>query len=426
MIAPGLLDPVIDASFKGFPHDAAPVRRSEIARRGWNVLRGDLPLPVALIKLDALQHNLQWMQRFVRERGLQLAPHGKTSMSPQLFSRQIAAGAWGMTVANVAQARTAIGAGAGRCLIANQVFQAVDLLALSVISRDRPALRLVFLLDSAAQLGLIEDWWRAHGERPFEVLIEVGVPAGRAGCRSAQAALALAALAHASSAVRLVGVECYEGLGATGSSDADTLYAKSLMRQVIDLAHACDERDYFDGQEVLISAGGSAVFDLVAGDLRPALKRRVTGILRPGCYLTHDQGHYRRMVSVVAQRLGCGATLYAAMEVWTAVQSLPEPDLAILTAGKRDISYDMDLPIALARCARGTRTVVPAPADWKVTALNDQHAYLRWANAAQPPLEVGDLIGLGLSHPCTTFDKWRWMPLVDDAYNVVDAIVTCF
>jgi D-serine dehydratase len=39
---------------------------------------------------------------------------------------------------------------------------------------------------------------------------------------------------------------------------------------------------------------------------------------------------------------------------------------------------------------------------------------------------VGDRVCLGLSHPCTTFDKWRWMPIVDEELNVVDAIVTWF
>jgi D-serine dehydratase len=67
------------------------------------------------------------------------------------------------------------------------------------------------------------------------------------------------------------------------------------------------------------------------------------------------------------------------------------------------------------------------PASWKVVGLNDQHAHLRWSaeDEALAP-EVGERIGLGISHPCTTFDKWPWMPVVDDHYQVVDAIVTQF
>ncbi|MES1163587.1 MAG: amino acid deaminase, partial [Rhizobacter sp.] len=56
-----LLDPLLDARLKGFPHTHGPVRRSDIGGAGWNVLAGDLPLPIALIKREALDHNLAWM-----------------------------------------------------------------------------------------------------------------------------------------------------------------------------------------------------------------------------------------------------------------------------------------------------------------------------------------------------------------------------
>ena len=41
-------------------------------------------------------------------------------------------------------------------------------------------------------------------------------------------------------------------------------------------------------------------------------------------------------------------------------------------------------------------------------------------------LRVGDLVGCGISHPCTAFDKWRLIPVVDDNYGVVDAVLTYF
>jgi D-serine dehydratase len=178
---------------------------------------------------------------------------------------------------------------------------------------------------------------------------------------------------------------------------------------------------------VLLSAGGSAIFDLVAGRLKPDLGRPVRGLLRSGCYVTHDHGNYGRMLAAVAQRCQCSETLQPALEVWTLVQSCPEPGLALLNAGRRDLSFDIEMPIPIARAARGTRVAQPVPASWKVVALNDQHAHLRWdgADAAQAPA-VGEKVGLGISHPCTTFDKWHWMPVVDDDYRVVDAITTQF
>jgi D-serine dehydratase len=416
-----LLDPLLDASSKGFPHASPPLRRSAIGAQGWNVLAGDLPLPLAVIKRDALQHNLGWMQRYADDAGVRFAPHGKTTMSPQLFRRQLDAGAWGLTFATVAQLRIGVEAGARRCLIANQVLDGGDLAAIGALQAEHAGLRVLFLLDSLAQLELIE---ATRPEQPFEVLLEIGVPGGRSGCRTFDEALALARRARASTALRLAGIECYEGLDAKGDSEIDRAYAGALMARVTEIALQCDREHLFEADEVLVSAGGSAIFDLVVPALRPALSRPVAGLLRSGCYVTHDHGLYRRMVAVANLRLGCDEGLQSALEVWALVQSLPEPGLAILAVGRRDLSYDIELPIPIARAARGSREVQAAPADWKISGLNDQHAYLRWD--ADPGLAVGDRIVLGISHPCTTFDKWRWMPVVDADYRVVDALVTCF
>ncbi len=424
-----LLNPPLSALHKGFPHHSPPLHVAEIGRQGWNVLRGDLPFPVAVIREQALNANLRWMQAFARGQGVELAPHGKTTMSPQLFKRQLDAGAWGMTVANVTQLQTAVAAGARNCLIANQVFAANDLAQIQRLMVEHAGLRIVFLLDSLAQLACIEQWHAGAGfVDTLEVLLEIGVPGGRTGCRDHAQVLALAVRSRASPAVRLVGLECYEGLGASGKSEADQAYAGALMQRLQTAAKECDALGLFEADEVLFSAGGSGIFDLVAPHLRPALSRPVRGLLRSGCYVTHDQGGYKRLVSAVTARLGCGDGLHAALEVWAAVQSVPEPGLAILTVGKRDISYDQEMPTPLRYSPREGCLQLATPPDWRISSMNDQHAYLRWpANEPAPaPLQVGDRVCLGLSHPCTTFDKWRWMPVVDEDCNVIDAITTCF
>ena len=425
-----LLDPQLNSSFKGFPPAHAPLQLSQVGAQGWQVLRGDLPFPLAVIHRARLRNNLQWMQAFAKSRGIQMAPHGKTTLSPQLFQQQLAAGAWGITFANVTQAVIGVAAGVRNCLIANQVFQDVDLYGIHQLLQRRAGLRVLFLVDSLAQLGHIESWHAAHNQdqrrlAAFEVLLEIGLDGGRTGCRNPDQALALAQALHQSKAVRLVGIECYEGLWATGDSTKDQAFASTLMARVHAIAARCDQKCLFEDDEVVVSAGGSAIFDLVATQLSPQLSKPVRGLLRSGCYITHDQGSYRRLVNVVQQRLGCGDGLQAALEVWAAVQSLPEPGLAILTVGKRDISYDQQMPIPLLACERGRTQARKVPASWRISALNDQHAYLKLGEDSQG-LQVGDLVGLGISHPCTTFDKWRWMPLVDENYRVVDAVSTCF
>ena len=81
----------------------APLRQGAIGVQGWNVLHGDTSFPVAILKQTALLHNLDWMRRFCAQFGATLAPHGKTTMSPQLFGAQLANGAWGMTLASAGQ-----------------------------------------------------------------------------------------------------------------------------------------------------------------------------------------------------------------------------------------------------------------------------------------------------------------------------------
>lgn len=418
-----LLDPLLDASFKGYPPLAPALRRSQIGAQGWQLLAGDLPLPLAVIRREPLQHNLGWMQRHVAAAGIALAPHGKTTMSPQLMREQLAAGAWGITFATVQQLALGVAAGVRRAVIANQVLQAQDLHHLAALLTRQPELRVMFLLDSAEQLALIE---AQALPMALEVLLELGLAGGRTGCRSHEAALALARRAHASPAVRLAGIECYEGLWGSGDPAADAALVQGLMQRVHAVARQCDDEGLFDTDTVVLSAGGSALFDLVSSALSPRLGKPVQGLLRSGCYLTHDDGFYRRMVRVAEQRMGCeGQGLRAALQVWCLVQSRPEPGLAVLNAGKRDLSFDMGLPVPVALSRRGSRVASAAPEGWRISALNDQHAYLRLDDAAID-LQVGDRVALGISHPCTTFDKWRWMPIVDADYTVVDAVITCF
>ena len=138
------------------------------------------------------------------------------------------------------------------------------------------------------------------------MLLEIGVPGGRTGCRTFDDALALARRSRASAALRLAGIECYEGLSAKGDSEIDRANADSLMQRVTEIALRCDREHLFETDDVIVSAGGSAIFDLVVPRAKPVLSRPVGGLLRSGCYVTHDHGLYRRMVAVANLRLACG------------------------------------------------------------------------------------------------------------------------
>jgi D-serine dehydratase len=153
-------------------------------------------------------------------------------------------------------------------------------------------------------------------------------------------------------------------------------------------------------------------------------------VLRSGCYLSHDSLHYERMQSRIRQRSaalwGQGPGLLNALEVWAHVQALPEPGRAICALGKRDLSHDLELPQPLWWFRPGLHDAPQAAAPTlRVTALNDQHAFV---DGPQGDLawRVGDLVGFGVGHPCTTFDKWPLLYTVDDGYRVLDGVRTFF
>ncbi|HAV36265.1 MAG TPA: hypothetical protein DCX52_07895 [Massilia sp.] len=102
---------------KGLPI-TEPLHQGAMGVQGWKVLHADTSFPVAVLKTSALKHNLDWMRRFCERHKVSLAPHGKTTMSPQLFGAQLANGAWGITLASATQVQVAHRFGVRRVLLA--------------------------------------------------------------------------------------------------------------------------------------------------------------------------------------------------------------------------------------------------------------------------------------------------------------------
>ena len=422
----------LDDRVKGLPPGVAPFPLGSIGRQGWRVLDGDLPLPAALLKDRTLAHNGDWMRRFLAAGGAKLAPHGKTTMSPQLFHRQIADGAWAITLATAHQVAVAHRYGIRRVVLANQLVGRAAIAGILDLLRRDPGFDFHCLADSVANVEALAAASRAAGlERPIKLLLEGGYVGGRTGVRTLADGLAVArAVAAAGPSLLLVGVEGFEGIIA-GSDDVDTeTKVAGFVDFLVSLAAAAAAENLFAPGPLLLSAGGSAFYDLVVERFAAArLGRPVEIVIRSGCYLTHDSITYRvafrRLLerSAAARRLGDG--LQPALELWAYVQSRPEPTRAIMGFGKRDCTYDAGLPVPLSWHRPGAATPPQAVgAGYSVVAVNDQHGYLDLP--ADAPLQVGDMMGFGIAHPCLTFDKWQLLPIVDDDYRVIDAIRTFF
>lgn len=399
--------------------------RLEPGTVGWNILDDTTDFPLMVLKQDALDANIDLMATYCETHRVSLAPHGKTTMSPQLFERQLSAGAWAMTVANMWQCRVARSIGVRRILMANEL---VDPAAIRWVAQELdadPSFDFYCYVDSVRGVEVIEEVFDGAALPQLQVLVEFGYAGGRTGCRSHDEAMALADRVSSSPATVLRGLSGYEGL-MKSRPEAPLLsdisgYLTQLQALATDMQNA---HPLPSGEEFLVSAGGSGYFDQVVEVLGPAqFAFPVRTVLRSGCYVTHDSGMYESTSPLAGRSEDPdSAHLQAALELWATVLSRPEEDLAIVGFGKRDAPYDYQLPVPLQVRDRASGAMRPVPVEYQFFELNDQHAFLRVPPADH--LQVGDQIVSGINHPCGAFEKWRVIPLVDRHYEVVDNIIS--
>ncbi len=431
--------------------------------------------PLLTLRESALANNIEAMAAYCDRAGVALAPHGKTAMSPELAARQLVHGAWGITVATIGQLRTYRAFGFPRLLLANELVDEAGIAWLAAELAADPGFEAYCYVDSTEGVAILDGVLshlpgRVPGRLPagrrLGVLVEIGHAGGRTGCRTDAQALDVAKAAAATGTLRVAGVAGYEagyepgnepgneqGIGAGSQAAALGLIA-AFCRRLRGLAGTLATASNSGassgassgsgsgassgassgsgfGDEFIVTAGGSAYFDVVTRELTAGGTAGMTVILRSGAYVTHDHGYYGTISPAHRDSRGSwdswgswdGAdapVLRPALELWAQVLSRPEPGLALLGAGRRDVGFDKGLPVPL----RVVRQGVPTGITGEVTELNDQHAYLRLDS--ETALAPGDLVCLGISHPCTTLDKWRVIPVVDDDGHVIDAVHAFF
>jgi D-serine deaminase-like pyridoxal phosphate-dependent protein len=416
----------IDWRFKGFPTTARGLGPDDFAASRPALFDSGFSWPMMVIKQSAVEHNVSTLANYCLERGVSLAPHVKTTMSPQLWGLQLAAGAWGLTVATPHQARVVRAHGVQRIFLANELVDANATAWIADEMATSESFELTCYVDSVAGVRILGAATAPHLRRRLRVVVEVGHEGGRTGCRTDDDALAVARAVREEPSLALIGVAGYEGGIGHDRSPETVTAVRAFVQRLRQLLTTLDAQALLaaDTGEYLVSCGGSAFFDVVADELAGAwgttLPVRV--LLRSGAYITHDSLLYE-VLSPFADA-PVESRLRPAIEVWGQVLSRPEPGLALLGIGKRDISFDEGLPVVIAtRAPTGDGAIEPL-AGCRVDRLNDQHSYL--AVPSDSPLAVGDLVCLGISHPCTAHDKWQLVPLVDDDYHVVDTARSYF
>ncbi|ULN66592.1 amino acid deaminase [Vibrio gigantis] len=387
----------------------------------YRLINEDISLPVAVIKQSALTNNLNWMQSFADHHQVKLSPHGKTSMTPAFFRQQLENGAWGITVATPAQAEIAAMAGAKRIIMANQLVGKTNMAIVEQLIREFD-IDFYCCVDSSVNVQQLNQYF-ANTKQTLKVLIEFGVPGGRCGCRSPQEVLELAQTIQNSPSLSLAGIEVYEGVIHGDNAEQDI---RTFLNQALASVESLTSDGLIAGQPIITGAG-SAWYDVVAECL--ANLTDYLAIIRPGCYAIHDTGIYLDAQSKVLQRAqvnqgyACelGGDLESALEVWAYVISRPEPTKLVVGLGKRDVAFDAGLPIAERGYRNGEAISVKGLTS---TAVMDQHTFVETDGSSE--IEVGDMIAFSTSHPCLTFDKWRYIAISDDDNQVTHWVETCF
>lgn len=394
---------------------------------GLRPCHGETGLPVLTMSRSAFMANTRAMFAYTRTADVDLAPHAKTPMSPELCADLIEAGAWGLTVADARQARVLLDGGFRRIVIANQIGGSRSAERLGrMLAQYRNAEIFVFV-DSVAAL---ESAAVAAHEAGLElgVLIEAG--GARSGARDIEAIREIIMRAASTPMINLAGVAAYEGASALSDPQA----TREAIRRLHELANQAFSvvRQVRPTQPLIVSSGGSSFFDLVVEDLAGLVRADGNAriLLRSGAIYFHDHGVYRRGLAAMDDRggfepagLGRAADAFTpALRLWAEVLSRPEPGLAICGAGMRDVSHDQDLPLPLSLWRDGKSTDVSSQA--RVRKLNDQHAFIEIDDAAD--WQVGDIVEFGISHPCTCIDQWRSIFELDDNGAVRRILPTFF
>jgi D-serine dehydratase len=405
----------------------------QLHTEGWNILAEEVSFPVAVLNERVIKNNAHWMQTFSEQSKVKLAPHGKTTMAPELFKLQQDAGCWGISLATVPQVITAYQHGVKHIILANQLIgrRHFELIAEVLKYDDCEFYCFVDSIENAKALGE----YFSNKKITLNILLEIGVIGGRCGWRDNNTIDRLCDVVNEYEYLNICGLSFYEGVIHGENAENNVV---EFIHNIQSLALRLKNINVMGAGEFIITGAGSAWYDIVAKTLiENDVSLNYTVIIRPGCYLIHDTGIYQEAQNTVMQRseiaaqFACEDTgeLSSSLEVWAYVHSIPEPGLAIIGLGKRDVAFDAGLPtpsLYFSSAKSHIEGYRPIPADkrWQVVNVMDQHCMMNIPDDAK--LIPGDLISFSTSHPCLTMDKWRFIGLVDNNFVIKKQIATYF
>ena len=328
----------------------------------------ELDTPALIVDLDRLEANINRMAAVARAGDKALRPHTKTHKTPEIARMQAAAGAQGITVAKLGEAEVMASAGFDDIFIANQIVGPIKLERLVALAKRA---RIIVGVDDAGAAQAM-----AAAAVPaavtIDVRIEVDTGLRRAGVRTTEAAVELAAAISAMRGLRLDGLFTYEGHANAGGPEEREKTCRTAAARMREVAEALRKRGIDPG---VLSVGSTAGAPVMATE--PGISE-----LRPGVYVFNDCGQMARG----AKYEDCALTVLAT------VVSRPDDVTAIIDAGTKALSGDKG-----AEGSRHGRLMEDAGVafDW----ANEEHGHLDLLGTSFRP-QIGDRVRIVPFHAC--------------------------
>ena len=295
----------------------------------------EIQTPALVIDLDALERNVDRMQKMADAMGVRLRVHGKMHKSVDVAKLQIARGACGVCCQKVSEAEVFARGGVRDILVSNQVRdpRKIDRLA------RLPGLgaRTIVCCDDIANVAELSEAAVSHGAR-IEVLVEIDCGAGRCGVTSSADAVAIAQAVDAAPGLTFSGVQGYQGamqhLPTWAERRDAALKAIAVVREGVEALQAtglsCD----------IVGGGGTGSYEFEGAS-------GVYNELQCGSYAFMD-ADYGRILDRDGRRID-ETEFENALFLVTSVMSHAKADKAIVDAGLKAQSVDSGLPTVFGR-----------------------------------------------------------------------------
>jgi len=315
-----------------------------------------------LVDLDVLEANIAAMAADLKARGCGWRPHSKANKSPWVASRELAAGAIGITCAKLGEAEVMVAGGVRDILISNQVVGPIKTRRLAAINVD-PTVDVKCCVDCIENVEEIGAAAVALGTT-IKVLIEVNCGMERAGV-APKAALALAKQIVKVPGIAFGGLMTWEGHAMGVKDDAERVRViQSSVQQVLD---AADEIRAAGIPVGIVSTGGTGTYLISAAMKGVTEVQAGGGIFGDAVYLE------------------LGANVKPALTLLAQVTSRPNPTRVIVDAGRKSVDPSVRAPKPI-----GLETTGPI-------ALSAEHGTLQLAAASASP-KVGDRVAFGIGY----------------------------